>query len=626
MAKQLNIITWGAKFASLALLCLLLTVGQAWANLITEQSYFEDRTGELTFDQVSEKPFKSYTGILSKGFSPSVFWLKLKVAQPHDKSNDNQPIALRVRPPYLDEIQLYDSKILPVVLTTGDMYSWHDQAFQSVNHGFILEPGAQSRYVWLRIKSSSSMIVGVDAEVLDVMMTIEKKQLYTNSIDVVLMVFLLCWSLLLLIFKIDKISVAFVALQVASLAFSLAYFGFIRIYYSQVISSHAANEIYSYLFILMPAAYLLFYRSLLQEYKPPIWMMRALLILQFYPLLGLILMLAQKQQLALHLNALIALTSFSILSMASICVFKNRREINQNKLIPPLLVAISCWLFTVGSITIILPGLGVVDASDLSLYRFTFQSFFSAFVIGSTVYLRTKKMEQSTNQALARAKEEAYFERKRREEQNVFFAMLTHEIRTPLTAMAYSVQTAMPQHELKKQIERGVTEIDKIIDHCSQAQRIEEGNYVIDRNSIHLSDLIATAIEKCQTNNRIRTDAVPNLVIETDAALTLVVLNNLIENALKYSDPNSVVSITCEVETLNNQTGASILITNQLGHFDLPDPKRLFEKYYRSPTAHAITGSGLGLFLVRSFVKALGGIVTYHPIENKVTFKIWLPL
>jgi two-component system, sensor histidine kinase LadS len=370
----------------------------------------------------------------------------------------------------------------------------------------------------------------------------------------------------------------------------------------------------------------LFYRSLLQEYKPPIWMMRFLLVLQFYPLLGLLLILAQKQQLALHLNALIALTSFSILSIASICVFKNRKKIDQNKLIPPLFVAISCWLFTFGTITIILPGLGVVDASDLSLYRFTFQSFFSALIIGSTVYLRTKKLEQSTNLALARAKEEAHFERRRREEQNVFFAMLTHEIRTPLTAMAYSVHTAMPQEELKKQIEQGVKEIDNIIEHCSQADRIEEGNYVIDRNSIHLSSLITTAIEKCQTNNRIRTNAIPNLVIETDAALALVVLTNLIENALKYSELNSVVSITCEVETLNNQTGASIYVMNQIGQFDLPDPKRLFEKYYRSPTAHAITGSGLGLFLVRSVVKTLGGYVTYHPIENKVTFKIWLPL
>jgi signal transduction histidine kinase len=420
--------------------------------------------------------------------------------------------------------------------------------------------------------------------------------------------------------------VAFFVLQVASLAFSLVYFGFIRIYYNQVISSEAANAIYSYLFILMPAAYLFFYRSLLQEYKPPIRMMRILLILQFYPFLGLILMLNQQQQLALHLNALIALTSFSILSIVSICVFKNRRKIDQNKLISPLLVAISCWLFTVGSITIILPGLGVVDASDLSLYRFTFQSFFSALIIGSTVYLRTKKMEQSNNLALARANEEAYFERKRREEQNVFFAMLTHEIRTPLTAMAYSVQTAMPQNELKKQIERGVKEIDNIIEHCSQADRIEEGKYEIDRNSIHLSELIKTAIEKCQTKNRIHTNAMPNLVIETDAALALVVLNNLIENALKYSDHNSVVSISCEVETLNNQTGVSISIMNQLGQFDLPDPKRLFEKYYRSPSAHAITGSGLGLFLVRSFVKTLGGNVSYHPIENKVTFKVWLPL
>jgi signal transduction histidine kinase len=621
-----HILTGGVKYFSLAALCFLLTTGQVWANFIVEEAYFEDKTGELSFDQVREKPFTTYQGILSKGFTPSVFWLRLKINSSELNLNDDQPIALRIRPPYVDEIKLYDTKILPNVLTTGDMQDWSNQSFQSINHGFVLMPEAIPRYLWLRIKSSSSMIVGVDALTLKSMLKAEQKQVYINSLDVVLMAFLMCWSIALLISRPDKISISFVFLQVTSLCFSLAYFGVLRVHYSAEVSAPLANQIYSSLFILLPSAYISFYRNLLQEYKPPKWIMKILFGIALYPILGISLIEAEFTQLALHLNALLTLTALFFLILAIFFVLINNKNNSQEKLISPWVIAISCWLFILSSLTIILPGLGIIEASELSLYRFKFQSLLSALIIGTTVYLRTKRIEQKNIRTLLRAKELAQFERKRREEQNNFFAMLTHEIRTPLTAMAYAAQTAMPQKELSNQIEIGVKEIDSIIEHCSQADRLEENSYAINRKPIELKDLINSAIKKSYSYDRIVTLEIPKLIIETDSTLAIIILNNLIENALKYSKPNSLVSLAAEVETQNNQTGVSISITNILGKFDLPDPKRLFDKYYRSPTSYATTGSGLGLFLVKSIVNMLGGNVSYRSIKDEVTFKIWLPL
>ena len=74
------------------------------------------------------------------------------------------------------------------------------------------------------------------------------------------------------------------------------------------------------------------------------------------------------------------------------------------------------------------------------------------------------------------------------------------------------------------------------------------------------------------------------------------------------------------------QPGMLVTIRNQPGHAGWPDAQKVFQKYYRSPGAHSKTGSGLGLYLVRSAARRLGGWVRYVPDTNTVMFEFWLPL
>lgn len=64
----------------------------------------------------------------------------------------------------------------------------------------------------------------------------------------------------------------------------------------------------------------------------------------------------------------------------------------------------------------------------------------------------------------------------------------------------------------------------------------------------------------------------------------------------------------------------SVVVTNAVGRSGLPDPERVFEKYYRSPKASYRSGSGLGLYLVLGLVQEMGGNLRYEPQDEIARF------
>jgi signal transduction histidine kinase len=112
----------------------------------------------------------------------------------------------------------------------------------------------------------------------------------------------------------------------------------------------------------------------------------------------------------------------------------------------------------------------------------------------------------------------------------------------------------------------------------------------------------------------------------TDIQLLGIILSNLIDNALKYSLANSVVTITVETRQRHGKAGMGIEVANLPGAAGMPDPAQLFRKYYRAPGAHAKTGSGLGLHVAEGFARKLGGELRFCPTNETVRFALWIPL
>jgi signal transduction histidine kinase len=72
----------------------------------------------------------------------------------------------------------------------------------------------------------------------------------------------------------------------------------------------------------------------------------------------------------------------------------------------------------------------------------------------------------------------------------------------------------------------------------------------------------------------------------------------------------------------------ALSIANTPGAAGIPDPARLFQRYHREAAAHAQTGSGLGLHLVKQLSLLIGAEITYHPplVDGQLCFSLWLPL
>ena len=100
---------------------------------------------------------------------------------------------------------------------------------------------------------------------------------------------------------------------------------------------------------------------------------------------------------------------------------------------------------------------------------------------------------------------------------------------------------------------------------------------------------------------------------------------NLIENGLKYSPAKTRLKVTAEELTGDTTPRIRISIVNSI-HPDLaPDPKFVFERFYRHPLAQKTRGSGLGLYICKELCHVLGGTIEYRYIANEITFLVELP-
>lgn len=212
-------------------------------------------------------------------------------------------------------------------------------------------------------------------------------------------------------------------------------------------------------------------------------------------------------------------------------------------------------------------------------------------------------------------------ERCSRIEQSQFMAMLAKELKTPLSLIHKALDTENVDAEISLQAKCAVRDIDNIIARCLQSEKITDQELTFHLIDCDLIDTVEHLRASIQTMDRLEIDMQFVPLLHTDVQLLSTILFNLIDNALKYSPPESVVVIEAHPENL----GVSIGIKNLIGAAGYPDKDKVFQKYYRSKAAHHPTGSGLGLYLVKTMIILLGGEVSYQHDDTHVTFKLWLP-
>lgn len=212
-------------------------------------------------------------------------------------------------------------------------------------------------------------------------------------------------------------------------------------------------------------------------------------------------------------------------------------------------------------------------------------------------------------------------ERESRLEQSQFMAMLGHELKTPLSVISMILGMSDLGEETRTHCNRAIGDINNVVERCLLSEKIADKQLGVSFSNCNLMFLLEFLKNKTHNSNRLTIKLEADFVLQSDSQLLQTILLNLIDNAFKYSLKNSQIEILAKAQN----AGLLITVKNAVGSAGFPEVEKVFEKYYRSKSARSQTGSGLGLYLVKSIANLIGGEVVYRHNETHVMFDVWLP-
>jgi signal transduction histidine kinase len=194
-----------------------------------------------------------------------------------------------------------------------------------------------------------------------------------------------------------------------------------------------------------------------------------------------------------------------------------------------------------------------------------------------------------------------------------FVANLSHELKTPLTSLRLAAESLLgdpPAPTRERFAQRVVKEADHlagIIANLRQLVEIEGGVMAVQLTRFQLAELISETAERVGLDRPLRVRAPDGLEVTSDRTKLAQALGNLLDNAVRFSPPGSLI----EIEAV--EAGAELQITVR-DHGPGISPEhwgRVFERFYKVDPARsrATTGSGLGLAITKHLLMALGGRV-----------------
>lgn len=221
---------------------------------------------------------------------------------------------------------------------------------------------------------------------------------------------------------------------------------------------------------------------------------------------------------------------------------------------------------------------------------------------------------------------------------NQLLSTVSHELRTPLASIKGFASTLLrqdvrwdeaTQRDFLRIIEEESNRLEELIDNLLDMSQVEAGALRIQREPVQLRRLVREAVENAQ-----RSTSTHWFVMDLPAELPRVwadprrvrqVLNNLLENAIKYAPNGGQITVTCEVEDKN----VLVSIADQGQGIPREFFDRIFDRFFQVDGAsnRKTGGSGLGLSIARGIIEAHGGTIWAESTEGQGSvFRFTLPI
>jgi two-component system sensor histidine kinase CiaH len=204
------------------------------------------------------------------------------------------------------------------------------------------------------------------------------------------------------------------------------------------------------------------------------------------------------------------------------------------------------------------------------------------------------------------------------QQQQNFMMAITHELKTPIAVAQLNLETLqkrkLDEDKQQKLISNTLEEANRLNTLCNNilfASQLDAGAYHSTKEEINLADLVEGCVDDCKNrfpHRQITESITEGIYINGETLLLQMLINNLLDNALKYSPKESPVKISL------TETGRRVeLIVSDEG-FGVADneKKKIFDKFYRSgdENTRKAKGTGLGLYLCKKIVESHNGYIS----------------
>ncbi|MDP3899870.1 MAG: ATP-binding protein [bacterium] len=220
-----------------------------------------------------------------------------------------------------------------------------------------------------------------------------------------------------------------------------------------------------------------------------------------------------------------------------------------------------------------------------------------------------------------------------------FISLASHQLRAPLAIIKWHASALMQsknknfdqnQNKYINEIYQGNQRMIELVNALLYVSRIELGKLIIKPKKINLSDIIRTCLDGLEPTIKakklkIKKEFSNNLNIKIDPDLMHYIIDNLVSNAVKYTQANGRVRVKVE----KNKLKVIISVADNGMGIPKSQQNKIFSKLFRADNVVSkdADGTGLGLYIVKSIVELIGGQISFKSAINKGSeFRVYLPL
>ncbi len=204
------------------------------------------------------------------------------------------------------------------------------------------------------------------------------------------------------------------------------------------------------------------------------------------------------------------------------------------------------------------------------------------------------------------------------QQQQNFMMAITHELKTPIAVTKLNLETLQKRtlnpEQQQKLISTTIQEADRLNALCNNmllTSQIEAGDYKIVKEKVDLTEVAKTCAHSFiirYPDRKIKINVGEKIFVSGDSMLLQLAVNNLLDNAIKYSRKEDIVLLR-----INNETNlVSLRIIDEGPGIRAAEKVKVFEKYYRGASRQI--GTGLGLDLTKKIVEQHSGRI--HVADN----------